>query len=70
MKYSSQILNIILACALLVMAIKVTLLDSSSGKETVSVKTNDALENILTRRSVRSFTEQAISDAKIDTLLR
>ncbi|MGL4780929.1 MAG: nitroreductase family protein [Bacteroidales bacterium] len=70
MKYNSQILNIILACALLVMAIKVTLWDASSGKETISVKTNDALENILTRRSVRSFTEQVIPEAKIDTLLR
>lgn len=70
MKYSSQIINIILACALLVLAIKISLSGTNAPKEQTHITTNEAIENILTRRSIRSFTEQAVSNGQIDTLLR
>lgn len=39
-------------------------------KTTESMETNPAVENILSRKSVRQFTAEPVTEAQIDTLLR
>ncbi len=52
----------ILACAAMVLA--------ACSNQQPKVMENDAINNIMTRVSVRTFTGEKISDAQLDTLLR
>lgn len=72
MKYSWQILTILLAVALVVLTVKITILDSGDvSSQTSSVSVEEAvLENIMTRSSVRSYTDQKVENAKIDKMLK
>lgn len=65
---TSKVLNLLLAAALLVLIIKMSMQSTST---TVAVPPgNAALENIFARKSVRSYTEQEVSREQLDTLAR
>ncbi len=68
---SSQILNLVLAVALVIVVIKTAV---SSGDEKCDTKCSDAsmgaIEAIMTRTSVRSYTSQSVEADKIETMLR
>ncbi|MFR9590763.1 MAG: nitroreductase family protein [Rikenellaceae bacterium] len=68
MKFSWQILTLLLAVALVILTSKI------STQPTVEVAEVDTqaviLENIMTRSSVRSYTSQKIEADKVETLLR
>ncbi len=67
MKFSWQILSLLLAVALIVQLIK----GSNEAPTQECASTQDVvMENIMTRSSVRSYTEQKIEDSKIETLLK
>ena len=68
MKYISQILNVLLAIALLFMVIKLVKVQ----KETPVTSSDcvDAMEVIMTRTSVRSYTDRPVSDAQVEQMLR
>ena len=70
MKNISQILNVLLAVALVVLAVKITLLDNDKSQSDAQVETVDALEVIMTRASVRSFIDQPVEKDKVDKLLK
>ena len=70
MKNISQILNVLLAAALVVLAVKITLLDNDKSQSDAQVETVDALEVIMTRASVRSFIDQPVEKDKVDKLLK
>lgn len=70
---TSHLLNILLAVALVILSVKIVYTgnnDDMNNEVTAQQDQNTALENILTRSSVRAYTDQAISDAQIDTLMR
>lgn len=70
MKFSWQILTILLALSLLVLTIKITMLDKKNP-ETLAVNSQEAvLENIMTRTSVRSYTSQKVENDKIEKMLK
>lgn len=66
MKNTSQILNLILATALVILALKITLIDS---KTSVS-PSNTTMETILNRTSIRSYTDKVVEPEKVEQLLR
>lgn len=66
MKNTSQILNLILAMALVILALKITLIDS---KTSVS-PSNTTMETILNRTSIRSYTDKVVEPEKVEQLLR
>ncbi len=68
MKNSWQIFTIILAVALVVLTIKDFVL-SSDSKSKVDPR-EAVIENIMTRSSVRAYTDQAVSHADIDVMLK
>ena len=70
MKNISQILNVLLAVALVVLAIKITILDNNQTQIEVQAETADALDVIMTRASVRSYTNQPVEKDKIDNMLK
>ncbi|MFI3302688.1 MAG: nitroreductase family protein [Rikenellaceae bacterium] len=69
MKFSWQILTLLLAVALVVLSIKVSTQTAPPPAEAVDVQAV-VLENIMTRSSVRSYTDQKIESEKIETLLK
>ncbi len=71
MKFSWQILTLLLAVALIILSIKVSTQAPATPTIVESVD-NEAivLENIMTRSSVRSYTSQKIESERIETLLR
>ncbi len=70
MKYSWQILMLLMGVALVGLSLKVVLNDEKLKSLGPRDKEAIVLENIMTRKSVRSFTSKPISDEKIETLLR
>ncbi|MFI3304398.1 MAG: nitroreductase family protein [Rikenellaceae bacterium] len=70
MKNSSQILNLLLAVALVVLAIKFTLMDNSTPASSEESTSIGVIEAIMTRSSVRSYTSQKIESDKVETMLR
>ena len=70
MKNISQILNVLLAAALVILAIKITLLDNGKNQVETKVETADALDVIMTRASVRSYTDQAVENDKVEKMLK
>ena len=70
MKNISQILNVLLAVALVILAIKITILDNNKTQIEVQAETADALEVIMTRASVRSYTDQPVEKDKVDKMLK
>ena len=71
MKNSWQILTLLLAVALVVLTIKVTILDSKKVPETVTIdKEEIIIENIMSRSSVRTYTSKKVEDEKIEKILR
>ena len=71
MKNSWQILTLLLAVALVLLSMKITILDNKEVVEsTPQDKEAIIIENIMTRSSVRSYTTQKVEDDKIETLLR
>lgn len=73
MKNVSQILNLILAVALVVLAVKVTLLDGDKSKEVAIATSSEsmgAIEAIMTRTSVRTYTSQEVSTSDVEVMLK
>ncbi len=73
----SPILNLILAIALVLLSVQIVFFnhesDSRSDTDAVTAATgthSDAYANIMTRTSIRQYTDRAVSDATIDSLLR
>ena len=66
MKNRAQILNLLLAMALVVLAIKIALINS----EKATTQRDTTMETILTRTSVRSYTDKVVEPEKIEQLLR
>ncbi len=62
----SQILNLILAAALVVVVVK----SAMTKEEQTTTKTMDTIEAIMTRSSVRSYTDQKVEQEKIETMLK
>ncbi|MFR9651745.1 MAG: nitroreductase family protein [Rikenellaceae bacterium] len=68
MKNSWQIISLLLAVAVAVLTFKMSAQESI---EAVAVDSESAvIENIMTRSSVRSYTDQKIESEKIETMLR
>lgn len=71
---TSHLLNILLAVALVILSIKIVFNDNSDNMkpDTTSDRKieNITVDNILTRSSVRAYTDQSVSEEQIDTLLR
>lgn len=71
-----KILNVLLAGAVVVLAIMsvsgrtVTAPDTSSQTEKNDSAMNPAIENIMTRTSIRAYTPEAVSEQDIETMLR
>ncbi len=67
---TSKFLNVILAVAIVLLAVKIVFY---SHKERNIVETDTAqvvIENIMTRTSIRAYTDKAVSDSDIETLLK
>lgn len=62
---TSNILNILLALALVILSVKIAFF--TGGKTTTD---GSAIDNIMTRVSVRAYTDRKVDDEKIETLLR
>ncbi|MFI3239999.1 MAG: nitroreductase family protein [Bacteroidales bacterium] len=71
MKNSWQLLTLLLAVALVVLSINVTISNSKEQEVAAPIDTEQVvLESIMTRSSVRSYTSQAVESDKIETILR
>ncbi len=70
MKNSWQILTILMAVALVVMAIKTTEHNSSKSSTEEIDKESIIYDAIMSRTSVRSYTSQPVEQAKVEKLLR
>ena len=71
MKNVWQILTLFLAVSLVVLSVKIVILESNEKENLTSVdKEAIAIENIMTRSSVRNYTSQKVEDDKIETMLR
>lgn len=78
MKNSWQILTLLLAIALVALSIKIAMTNdtptstsSTTGEEITSQKAEEiALEAIMTRSSVRSYTSQKVENDKVEILLK
>lgn len=67
---NSVFIIILLALGLVFVSYKWATSADSSEPETKAVINNAAIENIMTRTSVRAYTDRKISNEQIDTLLR
>lgn len=65
---TTTLLNIILTVALAIAVIFIIMNEKSISPE--KLKLNMAIENIMTRKSVRSYTGQPVGDEQIDILMR
>lgn len=71
MKNSWQILTLLLAVALVALSITIARMKSEVTAQPSAQSTEEAIiENIMTRSSVRSFTDQKVENDKIETLLK
>lgn len=70
MKFS-PVLNILLAAALVILSVKLVMDHKSGPAESAQGNTADAaIENIMTRTSIRDYQDKPVEDAKIETLLK
>ncbi len=66
----SQLLNVLLAVALVILSIKIAR-DSGNGKsERSESSASSSMENILTRTSIRDYQDKPVEDEKIEQMLR
>ena len=64
-----SILNIILAVALVILSCKIAFLDGD-GKNDAKSDAGSAIDNIMTRTSIRAYKDTPVEKEKIDTLLK
>jgi nitroreductase len=69
---ANTLLSLILAIALVIVCGKMVIGGNEKGNATAKTDSisNPAIDNIMTRASVRAYKEKAVEDGKIDTLLR
>lgn len=68
---TSNILNVLLAVALVILSVKIAFFDNNSpSAEAKQQDGNAAIDNIMSRVSVRDYTDQPVDSATVDTLLR
>lgn len=65
-----KIVSIVLAVALLAVIARLIFVMNQTGSEAQSPKSEVVLQNILSRKSVRSYTDQTVSREQLDTLVR
>ncbi len=65
---TSQILNILLAVALVILSIKIVI-DSKDNADNV-VHEEGAIETIMTRTSIRDFQDKPVEEEKVESMLR
>lgn len=65
---TSQILNILLAVALVILSIKIVI--DSKDKADKVVPEEGAIETIMTRTSIRDFQNKPVEEEKVETMLR
>lgn len=65
---TSEILNILLAAALVLLSIKLVIDKKENPQE--AENTEGAIETIMTRTSIRDFKDKPVDDEKIETMLR
>lgn len=66
----SNWLNLVLAVALLALVIKLAMNGNEEKKDTITSTADVVIDNIMTRTSIRAFTNEPIDDSTIETLLR
>lgn len=65
----SHLLNVLFAIALIVLSIKIIFFcDNGNGSN--GVTDNAAINNIMTRTSIRAYQERAVEDEKVEAMLR
>ena len=67
---TSHILNLLLAAAIVILSVKVTFLNGNRPVSGEKKSGTDAIETIMTRVSVRAYTDRMMEDDKIETMLR
>lgn len=65
---TSQILNILLAVALVILSVK--LVTDSKEKSADPQSSDSAIQTIMTRTSIRDYQDKPVEDEKIETMLR
>ncbi len=70
MKFSWQILTLLLAVAVLLLSVKILRTGNVEKEVEMVDKQSVILENIMTRTSVRSYTSQGVTDSEVETLLK
>lgn len=68
----TQMISILLAIAVLLLSVKLLYVEqkSNSPKTDVATKENNVLENIMTRTSIREYTQEKINEEQINKLLK
>lgn len=66
---TSQLLNIVLAVALVILSVKLVR-DNGNKSEDADMSSSPAMENILTRTSIRDYQDKPVEDEKIEQMLR
>lgn len=70
---TSNILNLLLALALVLLSVKIVRTPQTTPAEVTTVVSSEgmgALENIMTRTSVRSYTDQPVSEEQVEIMLK
>ena len=68
---TSTILNVLLAIALVILSIKIAFFTTSESKENKNENSaSTPIENIMTRTSIRAYTDQPVEDEKVESILR
>lgn len=68
---TSKVLNLVLAVALVVLSVKITFFDKDKTGETLQADSSSVIiDNIMTRTSVRSYTDKSVEDEKIELILK
>ena len=67
---TSNILNVLLAVALVILSVKIAFLCNGDKSSAGDKSSSDAIENIMTRVSVRAYTDRMVEDDKIETMIR
>lgn len=71
MKNTSQILNLLLASALVILAIKFTLVEDANGNVATPESSRESvIGNIMTRSSVRAYTSEKVSSEDVEIMLK
>lgn len=67
---TSQLLNILLAVALVVLSVKLVADGKGGDNETATTDSNPAIENIMTRTSIRDYQDRKVEDEKVEQIIR